>query len=748
MSGGVLNGAMLLGLLGILIPPIIHFLSRRREPEIPWGAMQFLDLAPRDRQSLRLTERLLMLARMVLLALVALALARPFWSRQGSAGTNATSLVSAPSLSPPRDVVLILDRSASMSRKEGGVSPHDQAIQWISHFLKQLRRNDAVALIIAGNRVESLVDPPSTIHPRVEEALKLFRPGQGASDLPAAVGQALQILERSERPGRDIIILSDGQRFAWRTEETSRWDLLRDIRNRLTPPPRIWSLNFGDGVKAQEESPPNGSLGSLTVSRPLAVPGAPIEVAATLRNTGNSPLTRMWELRIDHEPIEGSAQVAGPVPPGGETRLTAQVRFPEVGEHLLSIRLQGDDSIGWDNEASIPIEVTSELSVLLVDGEPSLEPLNGETDFVRAALAPTGDDRPLIRTQVIPPDRLNLDALKNQKVVVLANVERLNADQLAAINQHLNGGGGLLIAPGDQSDLTFFNALPWMPATLLADQKEKGLDAQGQREVVHPDPASFKGTMMEPFARGERPALASADLFGAYQLTPASNASVLARLNTGNPWVVERRQGTARVLLLANALDAEGGTLPVNADFVPLLHECVLHLAKREEPHVLQPGTPWELELPSSISADPDLKNLDLIEVPPSSGRTSGFVPISRTEGVARIRYEQTHESGLYRLRLPSPPGGFAHALVEMDEREADLASLSPAETRTLAERTSIQFEASPSDLPLHLLQAESGGRVETWRPLILLALANLCLEVYLTRRLARTQGGGALNGT
>jgi hypothetical protein len=38
-------------------------------------------------------------------------------------------------------------------------------------------------------------------------------------------------------------------------------------------------------------------------------------------------------------------------------------------------------------------------------------------------------------------------------------------------------------------------------------------------------------------------------------------------------------------------------------------------------------------------------------------------------------------------------------------------------------------------------LAAERGGRRELWRGLVLAALAGLCLEVYLTRRLVRSQG-------
>ncbi len=78
MTWGVLNAAMLVGLAGAALPVIIHLLNKRRDTVIDWGAMQFLELGKRARRKIRLTELLLMLARMGLLALAALALARPF----------------------------------------------------------------------------------------------------------------------------------------------------------------------------------------------------------------------------------------------------------------------------------------------------------------------------------------------------------------------------------------------------------------------------------------------------------------------------------------------------------------------------------------------------------------------------------------------------------------------------------------------------------------------------------------------
>ena len=55
-------------------------------------------------------------------------------------------------------------------------------------------------------RRRPLVDPPSFDTARVDEALGRIKSPRGSSDLPAALAEAFRILERTENPGRDVIV--------------------------------------------------------------------------------------------------------------------------------------------------------------------------------------------------------------------------------------------------------------------------------------------------------------------------------------------------------------------------------------------------------------------------------------------------------------------------------------------------------------------------------------------------------------
>ena len=741
MNLGVLNAAMLLGLISAAVPVVIHFLNRRRDTIVDWGAMQFLELGRKARHKIKLTELLLMLARMAVLAAVAFALCRPYWG--GSPGGLVSTAIVG-STRPARDVVVVIDNSASMGRRlerpEGETTPKAEAIAWAKGFNSRLAPGDSFALIVAGDRVR-LAAEPSFDRAKVNDALDQLakKPARGSSDLPAALAEAFRVLERTKNPEHDVILLSDNQRLPWKPSDTPRWGLIRDFQQRASVAPRVWSLAFEPKIAEAAEA--NGAVGPVSLSLGLVTPGMPLKASAELINHGPGPLSRPAELWVDGLLVPGSSQKGEPLPPGGKTTLTFKTTLNDPGSHVVSIKLGGvSDGLPGDDESSAAVEVTDAFGVLLVDGEPGLEPLGSETDFLRAALAPSGDDTPQAKAKVIKPEELTSEALQGQSVLILANLDRVGFDQGPAISRFLDAGGGVLVAPGDRVDLAAYNTLGWLPAKL----GERTGDFLAKKVVAHPNPSSFSGPVLSAFGPSQSsgtpddtPALGRAGLFGYFRLEPTAEATVSARLDTGEPWVVERAFGKGRVLLLAGPLDAEGGTLPVNPDFVPLIHEWTFHLAGGTRPRAVKPGEPLVFNLNPGLPAD-----VTTLSILPPDG-VEAKAPITRNAGVARARYEDTTETGLYRLTLPGPNKGYAYGIVQGESRESDLAPLEPAEAEKLAEGWPLVFENDAKKLADRVITGEGieGGRQEIWRVLILLALAGLCVEIYLTRRLVRGQG-------
>jgi hypothetical protein len=742
-SWSVAAPAMLWGLLGIAIPIVIHLFNRRRATVVEWGAMQFLEQSQRAQRRITLTEILLMLGRMSVLALVALAVARPLIGPPAGrpaegASSPARSDPGAPA-AEPRDIVLILDGSQSMARRTGESSARKRSVDWARRLLGRLAPGSSAAVLDARERVVPVVVPPSFDVAQVGKSLDGLQVPLGGSDLPAALADALRILESTRNARRDIVILTDGQRFAWRPGETARWDLLRELyreterRRRIAP--RIWAVVLGEDSPAQGAGA-DGAIDSIELSRNFAPPGLPVGVTASVSNAGPGVLDRTAELLLDGKPVPLALQHVGPIPPGGKTTVSFQAAPDAPGGHLLTVRLtQADDPLPANDEFSRPFEVAEGVPVVLVDGEPGLTGLEGETGFARAALMPAGDSTPAVRATVIPLDQLDREALGDARVVMLANVERLTEPQEAVIAGLLARGGGVLVAPGDRTDLDADNparaeaGAEWLPARARTPRSDD------DTAVEHPAPASFAGSWMARFAEPESAPLPRARFHRHLRLEPLAGASVLAQFGSGDPWIVERGAGRGRVILLAAPLDAEWSTLPVNPDFVPWLHSLVLRLAdSAAAAGPLRPGEPIRLDLPTGV---PPTVTTASVRTPDGRNMTSR---ITHHAGSVQLRFESTDEPGIYQVERPTADGSadYTYVSIEQDPRESEPERLEVQEAARLSEGWPLEFLDDRDDAAGRLLARGRGGPKPAWRWLLGLALAGLCLEVAATRALAR----------
>jgi hypothetical protein len=274
MSFGFLNALMLLGLVGLAIPPIIHLLNRRRYDVVDWGAMQFLQISETTRRRLLIEELLLMLLRMGLIGLAVLALAAPFLVTPGLPTIGKR---------PNRDVVLVFDGSASMGYVDkDGRTPHEAAKDWARTIVGGLAPGDSVTVLLARQQVVPLVGTPSHDLAQVQEVIARLPPPGGTTDLPQAVRQGLRVLDTtSRRPQRELIVLSDGQRFGWADEETlKRWQRLSaEFHEEAAIPPRIWVVNLDPDRPAH---PPNWTLSPLRTVRSVVRVGEPLTFQSDL----------------------------------------------------------------------------------------------------------------------------------------------------------------------------------------------------------------------------------------------------------------------------------------------------------------------------------------------------------------------------------------------------------------------------------------------------------------------------------
>src|SRR5215212_6037344 len=104
----------LVGLAGIGLPVVIHWLTKPRPVRLPLSTVRFVMQAVRQRRAkYRLRDWLVLLLRAMAVMLIAWAFARPLFGRR-------SQMISGESGNTVR--VVILDQSASMGAVEKGVS--------------------------------------------------------------------------------------------------------------------------------------------------------------------------------------------------------------------------------------------------------------------------------------------------------------------------------------------------------------------------------------------------------------------------------------------------------------------------------------------------------------------------------------------------------------------------------------------------------------------------------------------------
>ena len=324
MGFALLNPWMLAGLAGIALPVLAHLLSRKRYDIVEWGAMQFLELDPSARRKLRLEDLLLLLVRMGLIALLAVALSRPWISGAwlGRFGSHQS-----------RDLAIILDGSYSMAWQGTDATPEQAARQAVQTLIDDLYPGDSVLVLDARDRTRLLIGPTRDFR-RALRAVEELPPPSGSSQLAGAVLQATQLLSRTTNLQREIVILSDRQAKGWQADDQTAWKRLDDLRSLSTVPVRIWAYDVSTPDFGQSA---NITVDRLQLAREVTVPDVPLRVKTKLRQTGGQG-TGPVKVYLSIDGVRQNDQTLQVrLPDQGEVSVEFEPRFQQPGSHLITI---------------------------------------------------------------------------------------------------------------------------------------------------------------------------------------------------------------------------------------------------------------------------------------------------------------------------------------------------------------------------------------------------------------------------
>lgn len=747
MTFDFLSPWMLAGLAGAAIPVIAHLLSRRRFEVVEWGAMQFLDVGNRTKRRLRLEGLLLLILRILMIGLIAMAFARP-WAKGG---------VFARFLSQSRrDVVIVLDGSYSMNMRGDGATPRSRQIQQAHELLEQLSGGDRVALIDARQRPDVLIDEPTIDHHYVRQLLDELPEAHGSSNLPAAMGQAVNILSTSTQPDRIVMVLSDDQRYAWRPDNSLGWRQIDELVAMHSSQPQIKAVRYSQTIDPTTIR--NFAVEKIRLSRETLVPGYPLTVRTSVRNThpGQERDCRV-SLEVDGR-LRSEETFQLRIPPESATEVEFEVRLQEIGSHRIGVIIEEDD-LPDDNRAYAVAQVRDNIPLLIVDGDQRPQPKRSESFFVQAALSATINPTPWVKAKTVTLDQIATQTLSDYSVILLANVGQLSDEQRSELADYVTGGGTLIVAPGDQIDPAEYvsNGNPandntsaqWrFPVEFIARKDDPNRDDPDQRirplsdSLTLPWLSRFRDEncvdfdQVHVYSWWELKATQSAmndQPDDASEQSPQAGPTILARLNNLDPLLVSQTYGAGKVLVLSIPLDGDWTNLPALNDFVPFLHEMLFYAVGEGSGRNLSVGESFTL-----TAGDWNHGEISSVQIIDPTGERH---PLKlNDEGKTLVEYGRTSREGFYELSIQPdspdqtvPPQWFA---VQADRRESDPALLNETDRELVGGQDRLQFMQNLSDLKSSLRGDDAG--TELWRSLLFIFLGLLIFEIYLTRQLVR----------
>ena len=223
---------MLLALPLIALPVLIHLINQRRHRTVEWGAMQFLLSAKKMSKGMaRLKHWLIMTARMLAIAGLLLAIARPL----------ATGWFGALTGGKPETVIVILDRSASMQQQQltTGDTKLYSGLNKIAAMVTAIDSSKRIVLIESTENKPVEIDSPTALldYPKTNGT-------DGTSDISEMMQTALEYISDNQTGRTDVWICSDARQNDWDNEST-KWDSLKSGFSELDGI-RFHVLNYGE----------------------------------------------------------------------------------------------------------------------------------------------------------------------------------------------------------------------------------------------------------------------------------------------------------------------------------------------------------------------------------------------------------------------------------------------------------------------------------------------------------------------
>ncbi|QDV21842.1 BatA domain-containing protein [Aureliella helgolandensis] len=496
-----LHLSLLAGLAAVAVPIMLHFFGQKQPQLIDFPALRFVRETSREQSSSwRLRHVLLLLLRVLLLAALAIALARPrvhsavlgsvlgisalgllatlasliavvglvsrrpisvwgtaagvaigLWLLVGAWGVR--TLATGPAVpssdqSAPVAAALIVDNGPTMDYRAAGQSRLEEAQAMGEWILDQLPADSRVG-VVAGAPIGSLgLDPSSA-----QTQLGLIIPRGQHVDLLTRIRTALDLVVANELERKEVYVLTDLMSSSWTAAQADLPDLLKEYSEEVLlqvidlGKVTVTNWHLGDAEPDFKTVPVGGNV---TIDVTVRRPADSKDETATVELLRQAIDPRLPVIR-DGEQVTATAEVVDRrvVDFGGSDTVDVQLiarDLPE-GTNNLTIRLDKSDPLSIDNSRFLSIPAYAQRPSLVVATDPGIafilqaiiDPSRGGASGGSVSLAE--------QTQYVQLADVGLDKFA---LVCLYDPPALSPRAVQKLEEHVRGGGGLMLILGPQ----------------------------------------------------------------------------------------------------------------------------------------------------------------------------------------------------------------------------------------------------------------------------------------------------------
>ena len=728
-----LNPFFLFGLLAAGIPLIIHLWNRRRVVTVDFSSLMFLMAAHRENaRRFQLRQLLILILRMAIVALIALALARPF----------LTLGLPIASVRAKTDIVIVLDNSYSMAYQDVDGIRFEKAKTLAIDIMGTLRHGDSAALILMSDIPNPIFRQLTPDLGSVTAAINAARVSYRATNVQPSLEIAHEILTESAQLNRELYLISDFTQNGW-----------ENVGARL-PRPYNRSGARVSLIPVTQGEAHNTNIEEVRPSNQLIGVHLPLQLNVTTANHSVTPLAQQT-LTLS---IGGEKQktVSFSAAANESLNTTLTYNFSTPGTHIGYLTLT-EDRLNIDNQHYFALEVIGEVRVLCVGEETeylalALNPHKNshqQRDFLNAP--PTADSRqPTADTMILPtqctPTEFESFPLEDYDVIILADVPKITRQIGAQLQEFIRHGKSVITFVSRHSNAESYNALSdaWLPAHLGSTLTWTPPQQVRAYQDEHP--------IFDIFPNDGFSAQYAPQFYSGVMLRPTPESEVIAHFDDDTPFLIERNRGTSTVLLYncgllrrqpntpsANARLATNDLL-VNPYFLPMLQQSVLYTATAHRNlltwngHI---GDTYTARYPRSAGGKASIRLKTTVGTTPENTGTdaddSTVVPIAED---GTLQFQGTERPGIYQVEVRTQNrlqrDFFA---VNVDAAESDLAQipLQQAAARVGAQTTA-DAAAGGTTVADEAYNVKRHGR-EIWGELLLLAVCCMLLESFLSNR-------------